>query len=130
MRRERGMALIIALLVVAAAALCALTMAERGRRVATDTVVDRVTATARAAASGGVERARWALARDVDYQGETLRIGACDVTIEVMHDGTQCAVTVTAQTGAAPFAESVTQRVEADLSLHEARLPKIVSWRE
>jgi Tfp pilus assembly protein PilX len=130
MRHERGMALVIALLVVAAAALLALTMADRGLRVARDTVVDRVSATAQAAAAGGVDRARWALAQDPDYDGETLEIGNCSVSIAVVNAGRKRSVAISASTGSAPFAETVTRRVDAELLLRDAALPRITAWRE
>ena len=129
-RRENGVALIMALLVVAAAALFALTMAHRGRRLATDTILDRVAATARAAASGGIERARWALARDADYAGETLRIGTSDVEIRVVRTDEHAEILVLATTTAAPFADSVTERVDAALALRASGLPTITRWSE
>ena len=77
LKRQSGMAMIVALLVVAAAALFAMTTAARSRRGAVDTVRDRAAATARAAAAGGVERARW-VADEIwhpDQQGEWLEDG-------------------------------------------------------
>ena len=130
MRRQSGMALIVALLVVAAAALFAMTTADRSWRGAVDTVRDRATATARAAAAGGVERARWALARDADYTGETLRVGTSDVVISVVRDGADIEVDVRAATTAAPYSDSVTERVEASLTLRGTRLPTVTGWRE
>ena len=130
MRRERGLALILALLLVAAAALLALTAAGRSRDLAMDAARDRASVTARAAADGGIERARWALARDAGYTGETLRIGACDVEIRVERgDDGRATVRSIARVGTSPFAESVTQRAEADVALRADGLPGVTAWR-
>ncbi len=137
MRRQRGMALILALLLVAFAAMTALTLASRARDVAMDAARDRTGAVARAAAQGGVERARWALARDPNYRGETVTIGASSVTVTVGVGGAPGAdgsravtVTVIAHAPAPPFADSMTARVIAELRRRRDQLPAIVTWRE
>ncbi len=128
--RDRGMALIITLLVVAAAALFAMTMADRTRRGVVDTVRDRLSATAHAAASGGIEHARWALARDPDYAGETLQIGASDVRLDVTRNADQVQVVARAAIDAAPYASEIAERVEATLALRGEHLPVVTHWRE
>ena len=128
--QDGGMALIITLLVVAAAALFAMTMADRTRRGVVDTVRDRLSATAHAAASGGIEHARWALARAPDYSGETLQIGASDVRIDVTRNADQVHVVARAAIDAAPYASEITERVEATLALRGEHLPVVTFWRE
>ena len=131
MRRQNGLALIMALLLVAAAAVLALSAANRSRDVAAGQIIDGASVTAQAAADGGVERARWALARDVSYTGESLRIGRCDVEIQVERgsDG-ELQVLSIARAPAAPFAETVTERVSATLRQTESGLPSVSTWRE
>ena len=131
-KRESGMALIVALLVVAAAALFAMTTTARSRRGAVDTVRDRATAIARAAAAGGVEHARWALARDADYTGETLFIGTSVVEIEVVRTSAEVVVFTRAWSGAMPYSDTVTERVEATARGDEVlpcTLPEVPSFR-
>lgn len=127
-RRQEGVALVLAILVVAAAALVALTMAGRARRGVTDAALDRASSTARAAASGGIERARWALARDRAYTGESLQVGDSEVVISVP-DG-ECVVAVaTSRSGVAGV--SATHRIEADVVCNDDDgLPRIRAWRE
>lgn len=131
MRRQSGLALIMALLLVAAAAVLALTAANRSRDVAAGQIIDGAAVVAQAAADGGIERARWALARDSSYTGESLRIGRCDVRIQVEHgtDG-ELQVLSIARAPAAPFAETVSERVSATLRPTESGLPTVTAWRE
>ena len=129
--RERGMSLVLALLLVAAAALFALTAAARSRDLAMDEVRDRATMQARWAAEGAVERARWALARDPAYAGETCDVGATSVEIRIESShGTASRVTAIATTSAAPFAETITQQLATDLIGRRAALPRVAAWHE
>ena len=82
-QREKGFALVWALvLLVFAGALSALLL-ERGR--ATDQASKSDTASLKAlyAAEGGLALARHRLARDPGYAGETLRVAECEVTVTV-----------------------------------------------
>jgi type II secretory pathway component PulK len=125
------MALILALLLVAAVALFALTGASRARNVSRDAVCDRAKSAARAAATGAIERARWALSQDPGYTGETTRLEEYDIVIRIdrAESGT-CTASAVATVPAAPFAETVTRRVEARLATSGDALPRILAWRE
>ena len=131
MKRQSGLAMIMALLLVAAAAVLALTAANRSRNVAGEQVLDGARVAAQAAANGGLERARWALARDTGYAGETIRIGRSDVEISAKREtGGDFEVIAIARTPAAPFAETVAGRVEATLRTSANGLPTVIDWRE
>jgi len=81
--RERGAALIWALVLLLFAAALSVVLLERGRGVDTAAKTDLVTLKARYAAEGGVEFARHRLATDPSYAGGTVRVGECDVTVQV-----------------------------------------------
>lgn len=81
--RERGAALIWALVLLFFAASLSALLLERGRTVDAATRTDLATQKALYAAEGGIALARQRLAADPAYPGGTVRVGECDVTIRV-----------------------------------------------
>lgn len=122
--RRSGVALItaLALLLVVAAAGAALCV--RVTETARSNVAERETLAARYAAEAGIERARWALAKDAAYAGETLRFDAFDVAVRVAArpDGRREARSI----AASPSAHAV---AAATLRLGGS-LPVVETWRE
>jgi type II secretory pathway component PulK len=82
-RRERGTALVWALVLLGFAAALSALLLERGRTVDAATKTDLATLKARYAAEGGLAIARRRLAADPSYAGGTVRVGECDVTTRV-----------------------------------------------
>ncbi len=124
--RRRGAALIQALLLLVVATAVAAGAAARVQRTVDATVLDRAEVTAAAAASGGVELARAALARDAAWTGGTRTLGGSEIEVRVSAGASDAErhVVVVAR------AVRATQRVEAELRLDAAGLPRVVAWRE
>jgi len=82
-RREKGFALVWALVLLVFAASLSALLLERGR--ATDLASKADTASLKAlyAAEGGLAVARQRLSDDPAYTGGMLRVGECDVTVQV-----------------------------------------------
>lgn len=81
--RERGSALIWALVLLFFAASLSALLLERGRTVDAASKTDIAALKARYAAEGGLSVARHRLATDPGYAGETLRVGECEVAVRV-----------------------------------------------
>lgn len=97
--RERGFFLVHALFLLILAAALSAVLLTRSRGLAAATAHDRVELRAVYAAEGGLAKARHALARDPAYAGETLRIGACTVTITVERGGAATRIAAVARPG-------------------------------
>jgi type II secretory pathway component PulK len=82
-KRERGVALIWALVLLFFAASLSALLLERGRTVDAASKTDLAALQARYAAEGGIALARHRLATEPTYAGETVRVGEYDVTITV-----------------------------------------------
>ena len=126
---EQGFALFVALIALTVVGAVVTTLTHGSRDSVRATALERARTVTFHAAEGGVELARARLARAAEYRGETMRIGASDVT-----------VTVTARSAGGwrvrsiarsqPFGAGglpVTRVVEADL-LTAAKLPRVVAW--
>jgi len=122
--RRTGVALIfaIAALFVVAAAGAALCL--RTTETARSNVAERTDLDARYAAQAGVERARWALARDAAYSGGAFRFDAFDVDVRVAtSDGGRRVVRATATSAAS--------RAWCEATLRPGvGLPVVESWRD
>ena len=116
--RERGSALVLALLVLALAASTGALLLERGRGLEASTRHDREQLEALYAAEGGLAHARHALARDRGYAGETIRVGRHAVSIAVQERGDE--VEVVTRAGGV--------RLVARLRPGKG-LPRVVAWR-
>jgi len=103
--RERGLALVWALLFLGLVAAAGVLVLERGRALDGADRADRAALQAYYAARGGVEQARWALARDPAYAGGPLRVGGQEVVVVVQRtdDGWR----VTARSGSETVVTSV-----------------------
>lgn len=97
--RERGAALIWALVLLLFAAALSALLLERGRGVDAEAKTDLASLKARYAAEGGVEIARHRLAKDPSYAGGTVRVGERDVVVRVERSGGGWDVTASAQPG-------------------------------
>lgn len=98
--RERGVALIWALVLLFFAASLSALLLERGRTVDAAAKTDTASLKARYAAEGGIALARRRLASDPAYVGETVRVGECEVTVRVKLTDGGWLVRSTAQPGA------------------------------
>ncbi len=81
--RERGAALVWALVLLGFAASLSALLLERGRTLDAGSKADLASLKALYAAEGGIAAARHALARDPAWVGETVRVGECEVMIRV-----------------------------------------------
>ncbi|HEX5136205.1 MAG TPA: hypothetical protein VFY93_04475 [Planctomycetota bacterium] len=97
--RERGAALVWALVLLLFAAALSALLLERGRGVDTAARTDLATLKARYAAEGGVAIARHRLATDPTYAGGAMRVGECDVVVRVERSDAGWRVTAAAQPG-------------------------------
>jgi type II secretory pathway component PulK len=86
--RERGSALVWALVLLSFAASLSALLLERGRAVDAAARTDLASLKAFYAAEGGLALARHRLAADPAYAGETLRVGECEVVVRVEARGT------------------------------------------
>lgn len=118
---ERGMALPFAMMLLVMAAGLSAVLLERGRGLAAATDHDDASLRALYAAEGGLAYARHNLALDPDYEGGTIRVGACDVGMTVTKAAEGWDVAVTARPGSV--------RLEVRLRGTDA-LPTVVSWSE
>lgn len=100
-RRERGTALVWALVLLGFAAALSALLLERGRGVDAATKTDLATLKARYAAEGGLAIVRRRLAADPSYAGGTVRVGECDVTVHVERRGDGWLVEARAEPGGA-----------------------------
>ena len=126
MRRHRqsGISLTIALLALVAVSAAGAALYASTERTVRVNATSRDRLAARYAAEAGVEKARWALARDASYAGETLRFDAFDVTVKVTA-GPDGRSTVHA------VAASPAMHASADATLRlTSALPIVESWRE
>jgi type II secretory pathway component PulK len=82
-QREKGFALVWALVLLGFAASLSALLLERGRATDLASKTDTVALKALYAAEGGLALARQRLSLDASYAGETLRVGECDVTVRV-----------------------------------------------
>lgn len=82
-RREKGFALVWALVLLGFAASLSALLLERGRVTALASKTDTASLKALYAAEGGLALARQRLSRDAAYSSETLRVGECEVTVQV-----------------------------------------------
>lgn len=81
--REKGAALVWALLLLTLAGALSSLLLARGRSVDVATKEDAASLVSFYAAEGGVALARRRLAANPGYAGETVRVGACEVTVVV-----------------------------------------------
>ncbi len=119
-RRERGTALVWALVLLGFAAALSALLLERGRGVDAATKTDLATLKARYAAEGGLAIARRRLAADPSYAGETVRVGECEVTVRVERQKGGWLVAAAAEPGMATL--KATLRASSGL-------PKVASRR-
>jgi hypothetical protein len=122
-RRQSGAALIFALVALLVVATAAAALDLRTVHLARENVAERERLSARAAAQGGIERARWSLAHDSAYVGETLRVGERNVVVRVEADPADPALR-RVRASSSPAA------VTAVLRLRGGVVAGIVSWRE
>ena len=118
---ERGMALPWAMMLLVTAAALSAVLLERGRGLAAATDHDDTSLRALYAAEGGLAFARHNLALDTGYEGETIRVGGCEVDVAVTKADEGWNVAVTARPGSV--------RLEVRLGGTVA-LPAIISWSE
>jgi type II secretory pathway component PulK len=81
--REKGAALIWALVLLGFAASLSALLLERGRAVDAGTKADMASLRAHYAAEGGLALARHRLARDPSYAGGIVSVGECEVLVRV-----------------------------------------------
>lgn len=81
--REKGAALIWALVLLGFAASLSALLLDRGRAVDAGTKADMASLRAHYAAEGGLAIARHRLARDPSYAGGTVSVGECEVLVRV-----------------------------------------------
>jgi type II secretory pathway component PulK len=86
MRRERGAALPLAMLLVLATAALSGVLVQRDRVIVRDGATDAQALAALHAVEGGLDRARHALARDAGHAGGSARIGSFDVAWTVTRE--------------------------------------------
>ena len=119
MRRQRGFAMLWALFLVIAVGSLSFLVLDRDRTMRRDGVTDAADLSAFHAAEGGLAHARHVLRNEPAWRGGTLRIGRCDVAIEVEATDAGWRVRAEAQPGAG--------RVEAVLGRAEG-LPTVTTW--
>jgi hypothetical protein len=112
------------LFLLAAVAAAGATLCLRVVDTAKDNVLERASLAARYAAQAGVERARWSLARDAEYDGESMRFGAFDVAVTVT-----CAADGTRAVHAVASSPAMSTTADATLRL-TAGLPAVTSWHD
>lgn len=116
---ERGMAMPWAMLLLLMAAALTAVLLERGRGLAAATDHDDASLRGFYAAEGGLAFARHNLARDGDYEGETIRVGACEVEVAVTRSDGGWHVVSVARPGS----------VRLEVSLRGAEgLPEVAAW--
>jgi type II secretory pathway component PulK len=120
--RERGAALVWALVLLGFAASLSALLLDRGRTVDAAAKTDLLSLKARYAAEGGLAIARRKLAADPSYAAGTVRVGECDVTVRVERREGGWHVVAAAQPGMATL--EATLRPATGLPKVEAR-----SWR-
>lgn len=120
MKRERGAALIWAMLVLLLVGSTSAILWERSRTVLASAAFDRTRARAFAAAEGALAHARHALATDPDFAGATVDVGGIAATSKVERTATGWHVLATAAPGV---------RIEATLAPANG-LPAVVEWSE
>ena len=81
--KERGSAMVIALLALFFTASMVALLLERGDGLHKATRADRTELRARYAAEGGLARARWELARDADWSGAAFELNGIQVEVTV-----------------------------------------------
>ena len=82
-RRQRGTMMVSALLALFFAASMVALVLERADGLRGATIADHTELRARYAAEGGLEHARWALAKDPAWPGTAIEIGGVRVTVTV-----------------------------------------------
>ena len=80
---QRGSSMVVALLALLFVAAMVALVLERGDGLRNATVVDRTQLRARYAAEGGLERARWELARNASWQGAAFDLNGVHVTVAI-----------------------------------------------
>jgi type II secretory pathway component PulK len=116
---EKGMAMPWAMMLLLLAAALSAVLLERGRGLAAATDHDDTSLRAFYAAEGGLAYARHNLALDRDYEGETIRVGPCEVDVAVTKADDGWHVVSVARPGS----------VRLEVSLRGADgLPAIASW--
>ena len=119
MRCQRGFALLWAMFLVIAVDSLSFLVLERDRTMRRDGATDGAALSAFHAAEGGLAHARHVLRSEPTWRGGTLRIGRCDVQVEVEAQAEGWRVCCAAEPGAG--------RIEADLQ-RAAGLPRIAAW--
>lgn len=117
--RERGTAMILALMVMGMAASLGAILLERARGLEASTSHDRTELTSLYAAEGGLAHARHTLARDEGFSGERIRVGDREVEI-VVEEADDGWTVVSSTTGV---------RIDATLSRNAFGLPVVADWR-
>jgi len=120
MNRERGAALIYAMLLVVVVAAGSALLFTRGQTMRRDAQTGAMRDAAFHAAEGGLAHARYELAKDAAFAGTSIEIGECRVISKVAREEDGWRVVVTANPGSG--------RVEAKLRRGEG-LPIIESWK-
>lgn len=81
--KQRGSSMVLALVALFFTASMVALVLERGDGLRNATKADRTELRARYAAEGGLERARWELARDAKWHGDLFELNGIDVTITI-----------------------------------------------
>ena len=130
MKRERGAALLMALMLLIVVSAAGATMHARSLRVATETILEKRALTARWAAEGGIALTRAALARDEGFDGGTSTVGDAEVRVTVEGDGDLRIVeSVAFVRPSGDHGPRTRVRIRASLRLGDG-LPAIESWNE
>ncbi len=79
--KQRGSSMVLALVALFFTATMVALVLERGDGLRNATTADRTQVRARYAAEGGLERARWELAQDPNWQGDSFELNGIQVTI-------------------------------------------------
>ena len=104
-----------------------------------DTITERAALQAFHAAEAGLELARWGVARDADYCGESVQVGRAAVDVQIerlagLDGGLQPQWLVVATARCRPQGErgnAYQRRVEARmLAVPGERMPVLRAWRE
>lgn len=120
MKRERGAALIWAMIVLLLVGSTSAILLERSRTALGSAAFDRARTRAFEAAEGGLAHARHALAANPDFAGATVDVGGIAAASKVERTSTGWYVVVTAVPGV---------RIEATLA-PASGLPAVTTWSE
>lgn len=131
MTRDRGSALYLVVTLVATLGFLSIAMSEAFTVLLRETVRERASQAALYAAEGGLAHARAALARDPEYAGDAVEVGAGRAEIRVESggaDGRRIRVRGVVSGTDSPGA-TVERRIVATVRLGRG-LPGVVGWSE